>query len=244
MTSATRLLLPLLLLTVAASGSGQQDASLRTLLDEFRATTAFSRQLVLAKQIVTLGDVRVLKELEPLLSLDDRHLRGNAAFVFAGLGDERGFDVIRLMLTDRSYREEGQGIPGGSFNMTAPGWWLTAQIKTDRYYAVHLLGELKDKRGVDALLPLLADDDVNYKVAWALGQIGDARAVRPLIGALDNPDALMRVSAIRALVALDAREALPRLRQMLGDTALPKAGDRVPVGQTAKDAIAALERQR
>jgi HEAT repeat protein len=91
---------------------------------------------------------------------------------------------------------------------------------------------------------LLVDDDVNYKAAWALGQIGDTRAVQPLIGALDNPDALMRVSAIHALVALRAREALPRLRQMLGDNALPKAGDRVPVGETAREAITVLERQR
>ncbi len=67
---------------------------------------------------------------------------------------------------------------------------MRRQIREDRYYAVHMLGELRDRRSVDVLVPLLGDPDVNYKVAWALGQIGDARAIAPFIAALDDPDAL------------------------------------------------------
>jgi HEAT repeat protein len=233
-----------LLLAFALPVPRQHAVSVHDLLDQFRATTVFWQQLVIAKEIVRAGDVGVLKELESSLNLDDRHLRGNAAFIFASLGDERGFETIRGMLTDRSYRELGQGIPGVAGDMSAPSWWLNAQIESDRYYAVHLLGELKSGRAADLLLTLLTDDDLNYKAAWALGQIGDTRAIRALIAALDHRDALMRVSAIRALVTLQAREALPRLRQMLSDAALPKAGDRVPVGETARAAIEALERQR
>jgi hypothetical protein len=33
---------------------------------------------------------------------EDRHLRGNAAFIYAWLGDPRGFDVIAAILSDRS----------------------------------------------------------------------------------------------------------------------------------------------
>jgi len=136
-----------------------------------------------------------LQRLEPWLDHEDRHVRGNAAFVFAGLGEARGLESIGLMLTDRSPRPKGQGIPADRFS-------VAGQIRADRYYAVHLLGELEDSRALDLLIPLLDDGEINYKVAWALGEIGDARATPPLMAALGNPDALVRVSAIHALVNL------------------------------------------
>jgi hypothetical protein len=81
-----------------------------------------------AERIAEAGDRRVLKDLEPWLTVEDRHLRGNAAFVFARFGDPRGFETLRFTLTDYSYRPEGQGIPGGSFNMEAAAWSLASQI--------------------------------------------------------------------------------------------------------------------
>ena len=93
------------------------------------------------------------------------------------------------------------------------------------------------------LIPLLDDEDVNYHVAWALGQIGDSRARRPLIAALNSRDALVRVSAIQALERLEATEALPQLRALLNDQAMPKAGPQVPVAETAKAAIAKLQKE-
>ena len=57
---------------------------------------------------------------------------------------------------------EGQGIP------IAPGdgkYHVEAQIQSDRYYAVHLLGELEDSRATPILIPLLQDTEINYKVA-------------------------------------------------------------------------------
>jgi HEAT repeat protein len=96
---------------------------------------------------------------------------------------------------------------------------------------------------VDVLLPLRGDEDINYHVAWALGEIGDQRAIRPLIAALEDRDALMRVSAIQALEKLKAVEALPQLRALLNDQALPRAGDLVTVAETAKAAIAKLQKE-
>jgi HEAT repeat protein len=224
------------------AGQGSQGPTLTELLAQFQRTTVFWRQFEVAKRIVSIGDPGALKDLEPWLAREDRHLRGNAAFVFASLGDPRGFDTISAMLTDRSYRPLGQGIPGGSFNTAAPDWWLSSQIKADRYYAVHLLGNLKDSRVVDILIPLLDDQTIDYHVAWALGEIGDRRAIKPLIKALKNRDALVRVSAIHALEGLQATEAIPALRALLTDQAMPSAGPRVSVAQTARAAIAALQK--
>lgn len=55
----------------------------------------------MAKQIVALHDKSVLQELEPWLSNEDMHLRGNTAFIFASLGDDRGFQVIKAILENR-----------------------------------------------------------------------------------------------------------------------------------------------
>jgi len=222
---------------------GEQGSTVTDLLERFRRTTVFWQQLEVAKEIVKASDASVLIELEPCLTLDDRHLRGNAAFVFAGFGDDRGFETIFLMLTDRSDRGPGQGTAVAFSPTTPPSIRLSRQIEADRYYAVHLLGQLKDPRAVYVLIPLLADQEINYNVAWALGQIADRKAVRPLIEALDDPVALMRVSAIGALVELRAMEALPHLRRMLNDDAKPSAGRYRSVAEAAKDAIAKLTAQ-
>jgi hypothetical protein len=83
---------------------------------------------------------------------------------FAGLGDARGFQVITDILSDRSDRPEGQGIPTAS----SDGRYRVArQIAADRYYAAHLLGDLRDPRAVPILVTLLKDTEVTSIVPWA-----------------------------------------------------------------------------
>jgi HEAT repeat protein len=124
-----------------------------------------------------------------------------------------------------------------------PLWWLPRQISADRYYAVHVMGELRNQSSVEILIPLLADREVNYHAAWALGQIRDSRAIAPLITMLGDRDAFVRVSAIQALEATGARQALPQLRALLNDGAIPTAGPQVTVSETAKAAIAKLQKE-
>src|SRR5262249_11977355 len=139
-----------------------------------------------------------------------------------------------------SYRVEGQGIG------IAPGdgkYHVEAQIRADRYYAVHLLGELKDVRAIPFLVPLLKDTAFDYKVAWALGQIGDKSAITPLIEALKSSNSDVRVIAIQSLEKLQAREALPALYLLLEDNERSHFGALVTVAETAKAAIATLEKK-
>jgi len=207
--------------------------SAKDVLALFKAEPVFWRQFEIAKALAAASDRSVIADLEPWLTHDDRHLRGNAAFVLGRLGDPRGFDTIVAILADRSSRPAGQGIPGGN-------WTMRAQIRTDRYYAAHLLGELKDPRAVDVLIPLLDDDDVGYIVPWSLAQVGDRRAIGPLLGRMDVDDPSVRVLAITALETLKAREALPRLGQLQQDDRRANFGDRTTVAEAAKRAIAAI----
>jgi hypothetical protein len=204
------------------------------LVEQFKTEKVFWQQAEIAKEILARRDASVVPSLTSSLNLEDRHLRGNAALIVAGLGDARGFQVITDILDDQGDRPEGQGIPGGR-------WSLSAQIRADRYYAAHLLGDLRDRRAVSILVPLLRDKDVKSIVPWSLGQIGDRGAIGPLIDVLADPDPSMRVLAIYALEVLNAKEALPRLFELTTDEQKSNFGGLVSVADAAKAAIAKLK---
>ena len=227
--------LPILLLAGASLVRGQQPSSLDQLVQQFESEPVFWRQIEVAKAIVAANDRSVLPRLESWLSHEDRHLGGNAAFIFAGLGDPRGFDVIEAILNDYSERAPGKGF-GSPWR-----WSLREQIREDRYYAAHLLGDLKDPCAIPILVPLLTDSDVNYIVPWSLARIGNGSAIQPLTGALSDPNPSIRVLAIHALVDLKATEALPRLRQLLSDDEKSNFGKLESVADAARAAIAKLQ---
>lgn len=220
-------------LRVIAADAEMQALSGTELLDRFKQEKMFWRQFEIGEALAAAGDRNAVAELEPWLTHDDRHLRSNAAFVLGRLGDPRGFDTIAEILADRSPRSAGQGIPGGK-------WSVQAQIRADRYYAAHLLGDLKDRRGVELLIPLLDDEDVDDIVPWSLAEIGDRRAIGPLMKELEPDDPSARVVAISALEKLNAREALPRLRELLQDNRRANFGGQTTVAEAAKHAIAVI----
>ena len=220
-------------LAMPTLSSGQQNVPVAELVERFKSKQSFWEQFEVAEKLVSLRDKSALTPLEPYLTDEDRHERGNASFVFAALGDDRGFEVIVAILTDRANRQAGQGIPGGR-------WSLTAQIASDRYYAAHLLGDLKDPRAVPILIPLLKDHDVNMIVPWALGEIGDRAAIPALIQTLNDPNPDMRVLAIDGLETLKAKEALPQLQGLLSDHEKIHFDGLGTVAEAAKAAIAKL----
>jgi hypothetical protein len=215
-------------------GAAEGDSSVAKLIDEFKTSKVFWQQFEIAKKVVDLNDESVLPQLTDYLTNEDRHVRGNTAFIFARVGDDRGFQVLSEILEDRSERPKGQGVNGN--------WTLQAQIASDRYYAAHLFGDLKDSRGVPILIPLLQDKEVKDIVPWSLGQIGDRRAIEPLIAELSDPSSAVRVLAIYALEQLHAVKALPRLRELSGSKEKSTSGDYATEGEAATAAIMTIER--
>jgi HEAT repeat protein len=208
-------LIPLALLSLCLAGVArtQTNQSAAELVEQFKSTGVFWKQFEVAKKIVALRDNSVLPDLEPWLSNDDMRRRGNAAFIFASLGDERGFQVIKAILEDHSTKRtvfafNSAGHPS-----------VSEQIRDDRYYTALLFGDLKDSRAVPILVPLLKDKEVNWVVPESLGEIGDKSAIPPLIETLGDASPDMRVLAICALEKLNAKEALPRLSVLLNDNA-------------------------
>lgn len=221
----------------APASSGSKGLSSGALLEQFKNEKVFWRQFATAKDIADRRDVSVLPSLAGWLGHEDRHVRGNVAFIFGRLGDPRGFQVITEILTDRSERPEGQGIA----TVSSDGRYrVERQIAADRYYAAHLLGDLRDPGAVPVLVSLLTDAELNSVVPWALGQIGDRRAIGPLLERLDDDNPSTRVMVIYALETLNAREAVPRLMSLLDDDRKSNFGAQVSVADAARAAIARL----
>src|SRR5262249_27511994 len=104
-------ILAIFTLCAPALADAQTGQSVNILVKEFEATKVFWQQFEIAKQLVRGGENRALPALESWLSNEDRHTRCNAAFVFAGLGDDRGLEIISAVLKDMTDRPEGQGVP-------------------------------------------------------------------------------------------------------------------------------------
>jgi len=220
------------------------------LITKFQAESVFWKQQEFADEIAKVARLSDLSPLEPWLAHEDRHVRGNVAYLFAKLGDRRGLATIEGILTDDSadrhvewhgvsFISTGNYAEAMARYLRSPAA-LRAQIRVDRYYAIHLLGKLRDRRAVDVLIPLLDRDENNYNVAWALGEIGDARAIPPLIAALSNPDDVVRASAIHALDKLRAKRALPYLASLFDDPSVPHAGERGTIGTAAAKAAMSI----
>lgn len=74
--------------------------------------------------------------------------------------------------------------------------------------AIRTLGKWRDREALDAILPHLASEKEGRRIqaAVALGELGDARAVRPLVAALADRVFTVRNAAQKALLALPRAE--------------------------------------
>jgi HEAT repeat protein len=93
-------------------------------------------------------------------------------------------------------------------------WWKLRQLKSRdpqaRRRAIKDLGKSRDPRAIDLLMDALADKSylVRKEAARALGDMGDARTVRPLINLIEE-----------SLHYAMARTAVDALERVLGRTA-------------------------
>ena len=81
----------------------------------------------------------------------------------------------------------------------------------------------------------------NYKVVWALGEVGGQFAVASLVDALHDRSPDLRVIAIESLGKLNAKVALSRLRLLVDDNEKSHFGDMASVSAAARAAITKLE---
>jgi len=153
-----------------------------------------------------LGDPRAV---EPLVAaLQDRGvpIRQAAAGALGQLGDARAVEplVLALQDADEGVRQAAAGALGQLGDARAVEPLVVAAARGSRAAA-----EALRRLGPAAVEPLLErlkdqnrDNDARQHAAAALGQIGDARAVEPLVAALEDADPDVRWAVAKALETL------------------------------------------
>ena len=173
------------------------------LIEQFKNEKVFWKQIEVAKAIAGKHDATVLPPLADWLGhRGSPHPRQRRVHLRQLGRSARTTDDSRHPRRPIG-ATPGQGIP------TPPSdgrYRFERQVAADRYYAAHLLGDLRDPRGIAVLVPLLDDPETQSVVPWSLGQIGDKRAIPSLIAALDNDDPSNRVRVIYALEALHTKQ--------------------------------------
>lgn len=154
-------------------------------------------------------DVRALPGLHDGLLDRDRHVQRAAANAVWEIGDADTPALIRALHFERGSVRDAIGEA-----LALVGWFpddpeadITFRLATRDWQAIVALGE----EAVPGLIAALSDPDGNVRrgAAWALGQIGDARAVPFLIDTL--ADTAGDMFGIGERVCDGAAEALLRL---------------------------------
>jgi HEAT repeat protein len=192
--------------------SGSPSANIGRLISQFATAEYFWQQTEIARELIATGDRSVIVAIQPYLETNDRRRRCNAAFVLAGLGDERGTVILISELEDMEpgsrILEDGRNT--GPQSLASRG---ISQVRSDRYFAALLLGELRERAAVPALIAATRDQSINYRVAISLGEIGDASAI-PALREMAAAFPAERVFAGYGLAALDAPDGFDTLRDV------------------------------
>jgi HEAT repeat protein len=164
------------------------------------------------KAAEAFGEIKDTKAVELLIQLlkdEDIGVRIAAAETLGKIGDARAAQpLLALLRYDKSLVDGKIGIGGYAAAISANAVPFTAV-------------EALEKIGKPAVEPLIevlkvAHKDIRYRAALVLGNIGDARAVRPLIEALKDKDWFTRDEAARSLEKI-GEPVVELLTQAFGD---------------------------
>ncbi|MBA2541644.1 MAG: HEAT repeat domain-containing protein [Deltaproteobacteria bacterium] len=139
-----------------------------------------------------LGDPRVLTDVLPLMEHPELAMREAATFTLGRSGDKRAVPALLKALTDR--RPSVQTLACLGLAQIDDGRVVGAAVATlgdarkddvTRAACAYAIGVRKSNAGIPALLGALVDNrgEAQRLAAWSLGQLGDAKALGPLIRA-------------------------------------------------------------
>jgi HEAT repeat protein len=168
---------------MAALGDGRAVGPLIRALDD----TANEVRIAAARALGRCGDVAGVDPLAKAIGDPDRGVREAAASALGALGSPRAVEALAHALADEWY--------------------------TVRAAAADALGRTRDGGAVEPLVRALADDLVVTSAADALGDLGDRRAIVPLLFVLGSSLDYHREVAARALAKLGEPSFQPMVRR-------------------------------
>ncbi len=205
-------------------GEMGDSSAVEPLIDSLKNDKNGSARLYAARALGELGDIRAVDPLIESLRLDKNvDVRVRAARALGRLGGE---DVV-LPLVEALSDSNSQVCMTAADALIEIGPIsvkpLIEILKHDkvnvRCDATRALGELGDKRAVDALVDMLKDEWVNVRIyaVQSLGKIAEKSAVPALIDVMQNSDEndLVRAGAAASLGVLRDPRALMPLRALI-----------------------------
>lgn len=144
--------------------------------------------------LAELGDKRAVEPLLALLQEKDAHIRARAASGLGKLGDPRAVEPLIRALSAPEDRPPQRAVD------------TPASGKPDLKRALEQMESLHNP-----------EQQARQQAAEALGELGDARAVEPLIQALSHHNEWLRWHAVSALGKIGDQQAIAPLAQALAD---------------------------
>ncbi|HEX5062004.1 MAG TPA: HEAT repeat domain-containing protein [Kofleriaceae bacterium] len=139
-----------------------------------------------------LGDAKVIDDVLPLMDHQESAMREAATFTLGRSGDKRAVAALLKTLSDRKEREQVLACLGlAQIDDKRVGPALIAALKDAskvdavRAACAYAIGVRKITAGVPALLAAVDDNrgETQRLAAWSLGQLGETKALGPLIRA-------------------------------------------------------------
>jgi cellulose synthase operon protein C len=139
-----------------------------------------------------LGDAKVIGDVLPLMDHPEKSMREAATFTIGRSGDKRAVPALLKALGDRRDPVQVLACLGlAQIDDSRVGPALIATIKDStkidavRAACAYAIGARKISAGVPALLAALEDNrgETQRLAAWSLGQLGEQRALGPLLRA-------------------------------------------------------------
>jgi HEAT repeat protein len=167
--------------------------------------------IIVGGSLMQMGP-RAVKPLIAALKHENKRVRGTAAYVLVQLDDKRAVEPLITVLKGEYHdmlRAEGKAVEGISPST------------------------------IEQLIALLKQKDTFYvrsSSAWALGWLGDKRAVEPLVAVIGDPRAAGAQQAAVALGRLGDERAIEPLIRELKRLAPSKGSERIPLFKYKGDA--------
>ncbi|MBM3236870.1 HEAT repeat domain-containing protein [Candidatus Poribacteria bacterium] len=207
----SRFLLTCAILTMMTDATLAQESMVSGYMAQLNNTEAPARAYA-AYALSQIGSVEAVDSLIPLLNDEDKYVRAIVAEALGRIGDTRAVEALTTTLQDkeRSVRWSAANAlkqinPSKQYEIVRYVEDLKDPDALVRLQAAAKLSELVPEKSqqyqMTQYINDLADSDarVRASAANALGTIGDATAVQPLITAINDNDVLVRKNSVTAL---------------------------------------------
>ncbi|MFC1856011.1 HEAT repeat domain-containing protein [Thermodesulfobacteriota bacterium] len=204
-----------------------KEGAVETLIEELDSADGDRSEYIIA----ALGMIRNKKAVDKIIDVlkSDKGRRYVAAFALGQINDNKGTRALIEALDDVdaevkryaaiSITKNPKGDKSGADKLDVVGElikFLGRQDVSDKTFALSVIGELKDKRAVDAVIKEV-DGKFKEQALWALGKLKDERAVDVIVKKLSHSDWKIRVAAARSLGSIHSEKAVAEIEKNLED---------------------------